>query len=177
MKLLCALKNKPICNDFHYILFGLVILIISIRCYVFLCLLVLYIIFIYKKIRYIVCPLIIIFILFLGSYCLKNKENPNINNYSGIFLVEDINDNYYILNGEYKIICYIKNENINVGDILDVSITIYDWDLKSYEEEFDYKQYYKEYGIDYKGVIKSYKVIGKKFTFNIIKNKFCIRYL
>ena len=146
-------------------------MIVSVKYNIFLFFLILYFIFIYKKISYLIIPLVIICFLFLLSYLINNPHLPNISDVEGNYYIYDIDDKYYYLKGKYNIICYKKNENLDIGDEIECKINIYEWDNISYESEFDYRKYYQAKGIDYRGYINYYEVIGFKFSKNIIKNR------
>ena len=171
MKLLNVLRNKPICNDFHFILFGLIILIVSVKYHIFIILFFVYLIFIYKKISYIIIPLVIVSLVFILRFLSCNKELAYIDEVEGIYYIDDISDKYYYLKGEYNVICYKYYEDLDIGDKINCNIKIYQWDELSYEHEFDYKEYYKAKNIDYRGYIKEYEVIGYRFNENVIKHK------
>lgn len=171
MRLLSVLKNKPICNEFHFILFGLLLFIISIKHYFIFLIFLIYIIFIFKKIKRLLILIIFICLIFFISYYLNNKEKEYVKEYNGVFIVQDIKDNYYLLKGDYNLLIYKRNESLNIGDEIEANVHLYEWDSKSYKHEFDYKEYYKSIGIDYRGYINSYVCIGKKNTLSLFRNK------
>ena len=171
MKLLSVLKNKPFCNDFHFILVGLILGIISIKYnYVFI-LLCIYLLFIYKKIKYLIIPIIIFCILFFIFYVYLSVDKEYQEEIEDIFVVVEIKERYYIFEGDYDLLIYRNDENINVGDKIRAKVHLYDWDLQSYENEFNFKEYYKSRNIDYRGYIKDYKFIENINSIEVIKYK------
>ena len=155
MGLLNNLKQKPFCNDVHFFLIGMMLLILGLKYYFILIFLFLYLFFIFKRTNYII-PILILLISTLSIITtLKLIRDNNIKeDYTGV--IEEIdNDNYIINTGLYKVKCYEYNHTYNVGDVVDIKIEHYD-NNKSYEYDFDNLEYLYSKNISYSGkVIKS----------------------
>ena len=166
------LKNKPFCNDAHYLLIAVILLFISLKYNYFFILLSLYLIFILLKTKYFIhtLALIIIFISLLSFNELKLKHNEN-DNYIGTIIQIKNENSYIIRSGSIKILVYDKN-SYEVGDEVSVSGSINEIAPKGYPGDFDYEEYLKSKGISYSFYASNSNKIGKKFTLNNLKYRY-----
>ena len=153
MKLLKLLKNRPFCNDFHFILLAILILILILKYSLFLIILFIYLLFIYKKTTLLIpiSMFLLIFSFVIGFKQIINKPNKK-DYYHGV--ISNVSDNNYILKTTLiNIKVYEYNHNYTPGDIIDLEIDIID-DKKSYENDFDNAEYLLSKNIAYKGNAK-----------------------
>ena len=160
MDLLSKLRAKPFCNDVHFFLIAVILLILGLKYYFILIFLFLYLLFILKKTKYII-PILLILLLFLMVITSLKliRQNNKRDNYIG--RISEVNDKYYVLNtGLFKVKCYEYNHNYTPGDVVEINISLYD-DNKSYEYDFDNEEYLYSKGISYNGKIKESKLLFK----------------
>ncbi len=168
MGLLNKLKTKPFCNDVHFFLIGMMILIIGLKYYFILPLLFLYLLFIYKKTNYII-PILILLVttLFVITTLKIIRDNNYKIEYKG--MCEVVEDNNFVINtGLYKVKCYEYNHNYEVGDVVEVKIELYD-DKKSYDYDFDNSEYLYSKNISYSGKVIKSKYLHKLPTIYSLK--------
>ena len=153
MKLLRLLKNRPFCNDFHFIFIAILLFILGIKYYIILIFLFSYLVFIYKKTKLII-PISIILIvlsLIIGTKLII-KDNYKKDNYHGI--VTNVSDNNYILKTSLvNIKVYEYNHKYIPGDIIDLDIYLID-NKKSYDNDFDNEEYLLSKNISFIGNAK-----------------------
>ena len=169
--LLNKLKRKPFCNNFHIILVSIILLMLSLKYYFIFIFLALYLIFIFKRFKYILIPsLIFISIIFLECIIINNIKEPK----EEITLkIEDVDDNGYIAkNFLYKIKITEKNTNYIPGDIVKFELKYDDIKGKSYENQFDYKEYLKSNKILYKAYSNNSTKIRSGFSLNLLKYRY-----
>jgi len=169
--LLNKLKRKPFCNNFHIILVSIILLMLSLKYYFIFIFLALYLIFIFKRFKFILIPsLIFISIIFLECIIINNIKKPK----EDITLkIEDVDDNGYIAkNFLYKIKITEKNTNYIPGDIVKFELKFDDIKGKSYENQFDYKEYLKSNKILYKAYSNNSIKIRSGFSLNLLKYRY-----
>ena len=142
MKFLSLLKKKPFCNDIHYFFFLIIIFILSLKYYFFFILLFIYLIFIFKKTKYIIISIIsilMIFLIILIKNQIRNYFNYDI--YHNAYVIDVIDDNNYeILINLNKFRKKEYNHDKKPGNILKIKIEKEDY-YKKYENDFDYDKY------------------------------------
>ena len=95
MKLLKLLKNRPFCNDFHFILLAILILILSLKYPLFLIILFIYLLFIYKKTTLLIpISMFLLMFSFVIGFKLIIKETNKKDYYHGV--ISNVSDNNYI---------------------------------------------------------------------------------
>lgn len=166
--LLKQLRKKPFCNDLHYFLLALVLSFLAFDYPLFILLLIIYLVFIIKKTKYIF-PIFILIMIVLLSMGIKNfiKINNKKTSYYGV--VEEVSEKYYIIrDGLVRIKVYEKNHSYIPSDYVYVEIKIYD-DEKSYENDFDSNNYLLANDIYYQGRANKSEYIKKSFSIGYIK--------
>ncbi len=169
--LLNKLKRKPFCNNFHIILVSIILLMLSLKYYFIFIFLALYLIFIFKRFKFIlISSLIFISIIFLECIFINNIKEPK----EEITLkIEDVDDNGYIAkNFLYKIKITEKNTNYIPGDIVKFELKYDEIKEKSYENQFDYKEYLKSNKILYKAYSNNSTKIRSGFSLNLLKYRY-----
>ncbi len=166
--LLSKLKKKPICNNFHFILFGVILFLLGYKYKFILIFLAIYLIFIlkrFKKLILIVFTAILMIFIELMVINMLPKPKDNI-----IAKIDTIENNGYIVNYNlYKIKVIDKDNDYKPGDILKLSLIYQEIDEKSYEEDFDYKEYLKSNKILYLAKVKDKEKIRRGFSLNLFK--------
>ena len=166
--LLSKLKKKPICNNFHFILFGVILFLLGYKYKFILIFLAIYLIFIlkrFKKLFLIVFAAILMIFIELMVINLLPKPKDNI-----IAKIDKIENNGYIVKYNlYKIKVIDKDNDYKPGDILKLSLIYQEIDEKSYEEDFDYKEYLKSNKILYLAKVKDKEKIRSGFSLNLFK--------
>ncbi len=170
------LKDKPFCNELHFFLLIIVLICLSIKYTIFSIFVIIYLIFIYKKTKLFI-PIFTTSLIFLGSYYTQNNIIKDLGNtlYEGEFIVDEIKDNYMIIKGEENIIIFTKNVNLVPGDVILCKIQLRSLETKSYDGDFDSKEYYKSKRINHKGDLIDYKIVDHKLTFNYLRYT-CIKF-
>lgn len=172
MRVLKRLKNKPICNDFHFVLIAVILLLLVIKFKIFIIVLIGYFIILYKKVPYLIIPIIVVLLLFVTRYKICDKDFDYVDSISGDFLVVEQAEKYFILKGDkYKVFVYKNAEDFVLGDRISCDISISKWDEKRYEQDFDFKNYYRSLGVIYIGNIKEYRILDTKFSFPLVRQK------
>ena len=165
MRLSEILKKKPFCNIFIYVLISILLLIISIKYPLFYLLLGFYIIFIIFKKRKILLPICIFLLIFEIIILIKNLNKIENNKSYDVYVSDVIDDNKFIGYIGYNKVLLYSNEMPKPGDLLNLEISFYDIDNKSYDNDFDNEYYLKS-----NNLLKSGKVLNTKF----IKSGFSI---
>lgn len=170
MQLKKRLWNKPYCNDLHFFLFGMVALFISFSFPFFYIVLGVYLIYIYKKTKYLI-PLLIILLVLGFSYQISKlrveEQEPGI--YEETYSVLDVSDTSLILKGSTKIIVYSVDNDLKPGDLIQARVKIKRLNQASYAGDFDERSYYMSKGITNRGVILNYELKGNHFTLASLK--------
>ncbi len=169
MKLLQLLKKKPFCNDLHFFLIGVVLLLIGLKYYPLLILLFIYLAFVFKKTKLIIYILLLLTIIIANISILRIiRETNKKEEYRG-YIVDIIDDNNYIFrSGLIKLRINDYNHNLSPGDVLDIKIEIIN-NEKNYDADFDYNNYLYSNNISYYGKIKEKKYIKKGFSIYSLK--------
>ena len=168
MRLFHLLKRRPLCNNLHFILIAILLLMLSIKYYFFFIALGIYLIFIVLKTKYIIPILTIILLIVLRysiSLIVKNIEIEGVNQ---AYITDKDDDSYTCYIGISKILVYDKSD-FKPGDIIEVELEFYDDDLNSYQEEFNYSEYLMSKGVVKRAKAKSSKFISSGFSLNSIK--------
>ena len=171
MRLLAQLRKKPFCNEIHFILIAIIILLISLKYYWFFIILGLYFIYLFKN-KHILIPtlVVILIVVFRISIIEINKSLFKLKENQEIYIVDIKNENsYYAYLGTNKLLIYDYNHDFVPGDRAIVSLKVIE-NKKSYLNDFD-----NEYYLLGKGVTYQAKVINKEFKrhgFSIYAPKF-----
>ncbi len=166
--LLSKLKKKPICNNFHFLLFGAILLLLGIKYKFILIFLVLYLIFILLKFKKVFFPVILTILIILCELFIINFFKAPKDNI--IAKIDTVESNGYIVNYNlYKIKIIDYDKDYKPGDKLSLSLTYQDISEKSYDTDFDYKEYLKTKKILYLAKANSSEKISSGFSLNLMK--------
>ena len=158
------LKNKPFCNEFHFLLFAVILLLLSIYQPIFCFILAIYLLFIKKKTKYILPICILLFSVFISYNFSKNKlKELKAGEYEGIYEVVDVEKNAVIIKGDTKIIIFSAADSFTPGDIISARVKVYKLAQASFEGDFDSKGFYEAKGITNRGKFLQYEVIQSKW--------------
>ncbi|MBQ9124137.1 MAG: DNA internalization-related competence protein ComEC/Rec2 [Acholeplasmatales bacterium] len=169
MKLLRLLRNKPFCNDFHFLLIAVIIFLIAIKYPLFFILLAIYLVFIYKNTKYLLPILIIISLIFLIHTIQNNKKLEDKEYYYADIINVIDNESYIIKIDNIKILAYEKNHSYSPGDKIKCKLKLYDKSEKSSSNDFDYNEYLLSKGISFSAKVLESKFIKSGFSINNIK--------
>ena len=177
MKLLKLLKKKPFCNDLHLILIPILLFLVGFKYYLFFIALALYLIYIFLKTKLIIPILSLILVFSLDIFLIKMKEKIEIKDNIDAY-IKEINDenNYIILYKGILIKVNEYNHQNNPGDIINLDIKIEEIEEKSYQNDFDYKEYLKTEGITYLAKGKTLKKKNSFFSISTLKYNY-LKYL
>ena len=150
MKLWHQLRKKPFCNDFHLILIPILLFLLSLKYWSFFIVLGLFLILLYKKSRLLI-PIsifLLIFSLEIGMISLL-REIP-IPKEIDSYVLDVKNENSYILlyKGNKIEVSEWMHEN-KPGDYIHLKIELKEMNEKSYDSDFDSKEYLYGKGISY----------------------------
>ena len=170
MRLLKQLRKKPFCNDFHFILISVLLFLLSLKYWPIYIVLGIYLIYIFKK-THLLIPILIFILIFLFEYLIisymKNiKIEDNIDAY--IYDVES-DSSYIILYKGVKIKVNEYDHKNKPGDYINISLTFTEIDEKSYDTDFDYKEYLYSKGIYHLAKGKTIENKGSYFSIYSIK--------
>ena len=169
MRLLNLLKKKPFCNDLHYFLIAIVLLMIGLKYNILLILFFIYLVFIIKKTN-LLLPISIL-LLFIIAHVSTLKIIRTINQkttYNG-YILDVIDDNTYIFqSGIIKLRLNDYDHNLKPGDVLTVDVEIRSSE-KDYSNDFDYTNYLYTEGISYSGKVIKKEYIKKGFSIYSLK--------
>ncbi|MBR3617092.1 MAG: DNA internalization-related competence protein ComEC/Rec2 [Acholeplasmatales bacterium] len=169
MRLLNLLKKKPFCNDLHYFLIAIVLLMIGLKYNILLILFFIYLVFIIKKTN-LLLPISIL-LLFIIAHVSTLKIIRTINQkttYNG-YILDVIDDNTYIFqSGIIKLRLNDYEHNLKPGDVLTVDVEIRSSE-KDYSNDFDYTNYLYTEGISYSGKVIKKEYIKKGFSIYSLK--------
>lgn len=172
MRLLKQLKNAPFCNNIHHFLFVLILFLLIHKSIAFIPLLFIYFVYLFLKTKLLIPILIMIalFILRLSIfYIMVNEAIPNRMN---VYVIDVDTDSYTAYYKGIKLKLYEKNHQNIPGDIIDIEYKESYIKDKSYEEEFDYKEYLYSKGIIHQGISKTKNNLKNTFSINILKYKY-----
>ena len=166
MKLLTLLKKKPLCNELHFVLIAIILLMISFKYYWFFGILALYFIFLFKN-KHLLFPslIVILIIVFRVSLITINKNTFKMKDNYEIYVIDIKNENsYYAYVGSNKFLIYDYDHECIPGDRLNVSIKLIE-DKKSYTNDFDNEYYLLGKNVTYVAKIKNKEFIRHGFSF------------
>ena len=170
MRLLKLLKNKPFCNDTHLLIIPVLLIIIGFKYYFTFLFLLIYLIWIIKRTKYIF-PILILSLSFICIISIKNifkYINQDKLEYMG-YVDDVINENNLDLYSNGIIIrCYIYNHEYKPGDIIKVEgVNILS--NKSYDTDYSYLDYLESKGISKYIKVSSSSLVCHLFSFKTIK--------
>lgn len=170
MKVLKKLSNKPFCNELHFFVIAIILLLISFRHVLFLVILVAYLIFLYRKTS-LILPVVLTLLFLSLSYLFYNhryqvQENQTIED---TYEIIEEHKNYYIFKAKTKYVVYKNNHSFQCGDIVQAKLKLYGIDSASYSGDFDAKSYYLSLGITGRGSIIEIQKIDHRITKGSIK--------
>ena len=170
MRFLRLLKQKPLCNELHFILIAVLLLMLSIRYYFFFIFFAIYFIYLFKKKLVLIPALIVIFILIFRITAIKIKTSLFKEKSSYTAYVIDVKDenSYIIYVGVNKILIYDYEHDVKPGDTVKLSFKINE-NKKSYLTDFDYGSYLLSRGISFSGKATSREIKSHGFSFNSTK--------
>lgn len=168
MKLLEKLNLKQYCNELHKSLIGVLLLYLAFKYPFITILLVVYMFYLYKdKTQFSLCLGLLLVLFVLNEYYQKRSTDILPNNIEAVVI--DVDDKYVILDYDnYHIISY-TDEVLKVGDVVVCSLKYNKIKSKSYDTDFDLKEYYYSKKIFHVASIKECNVIGNKRNLNTIK--------
>ena len=170
MKLWKQLRKKPFCNDFHLILIPLLLFLLSLKYWPFFIVLGLFIILLYKKSRLLIpiSAFLLIFSLEIGIISLL-RQIPIPKEMDG-YVLDIKNENSYIIlyKGNKIEVSEWMHEN-KPGDYIHLKIELKEMGEKSYDSDFDSKEYLYGKGISYQAKGKTIKKINSYFSIHTIK--------
>lgn len=166
------LRIKPFCNELHFFLFAVVLLLIAIQHPLFYFVLAGYLIFIIKKTKYFF-PITIVLLLIFSSYQIRKLALHELasGEYEETYEVLDVLTNEIILKGDTKIVIFSTQSELTPGDIIKARLKIYQLEEASYSGDFDAKKYYFAKGITNRGKILKYEVIQSKWNIAKVRYK------
>lgn len=168
MQLWKKLKNKPFCNNVHFFLIGVLLLLISFKYPIFFILLFIFILYSYKRLK-LLYPLLIIIMVFLIRIIIDKIISIEDNCIYNIRII-DVDENTY---DAYINLCKVRvsayNHCYKPGDVLEGRIDIIEIEEKSYSSDFDYKEYLNSLGIKYNIKVISPKYIKSTASLRLIK--------
>ena len=169
MRLSKILRKKPFYNNIIYFLISVLLLIISFKYPIFYLFLGLYLVFIVIKTK-LLLPIIIILLVFLSRIFIDRIDTFNMMDNYDIYVNDVIDDKSYLAYYKNKkLLLYQNNHGYKPGDILNVTITFYDIEEKSYENDFDNEYYLKSKGIYRSGRVNKSSYIGSGPSINSSK--------
>lgn len=168
MRLLNGLRNKPYCNTIHFFGTAVIFFMLGLKYWFFLLLLVLYLIYLYKKLRLLI-PTLVVLGLFMVSLSLHQlpKLKPKENYTCRITEIEDTGYTGWI--GLCKVKIMDKNHNFVPGDIISCKLKLLTPSSKSYEADLDYAEYLRTKGIRYYARAEDASLIRSGFSIAGIK--------
>ncbi len=170
MKLLIGLRNKPFCNDCHFFMIAVALLIFAFKYWFFWIFLSVFLIFIIKKTKLII-PIIILLLFILLSLWLVNIPKLKSKEIYTCKIVEVEDTGYVGWVDGCKIKIIDKGHKYLPGDIIECKLEIQGIEAKSYETDFDYAEYLKTKRIRYLAKALSSKFLKSGFSISKIKYK------
>lgn len=171
------LKNKPYCNELHFFLFGVVLLLLAIKHSIFYIIIGVYLFFLFRKTKLLIPMLTILIAVFL-SYQFFTHQNKELafGIYEGKYEVIDVEGDKIILKGKTKILIYGSHTEIKPGDYLYAKVRVSSFQEASYFGDFDSKSYYASKGITNRGSLLHYENKGTKWTIKRLKYEWILFY-
>ncbi len=140
-------KTRLWYNNIHFLAVTPLLVAYSFKYPIFILFLILYLIYIYKK-RIFIKPILLITVIASIIFFMYNFYTPKQkDNFDGIVISEKDN-RYEVFNGLYSTLIY-SDEEINIGDVINISGTSKVASKESYEAGFSYKEYLKQKRIYY----------------------------
>lgn len=165
MQLKKLLLNKPYCNELHFFVIFIVLILLTLKYLFFAIFLVIYLIFIIRKTKLLIPTIIIVFIFsltFIIRINLINEQPEKI--VEEEFEVIDRTNSSVIIKSSYKLICYDSDYVLEVGDVIKAKVRIVKFAKPSYKGDFNYRNYYFAKGIYNRGTILKYEKINHNNT-------------
>lgn len=141
--------------------------ILSYHSYLAILLLLAEVFFVFKKSKNIVIYALVIILIITVKIQIRNNRNITLP-FTGV--VTEVNDNYFYLKSDFKVICYYDyTENLEPGMVVEVSGVVPNIKQKQIMNTFDYITYLKS--SDISGIIyaNSVKLESKAFSLHQIK--------
>lgn len=169
MRLLNLLKKKPFCNDLHYFLIAIALLMIGLKYNILLILFFIYLVFIIKKTNLLLPISILLLFIIAHVSTLKIIRTTNQKTTYNGYILDVIDDNTYIFqSGIIKLRLNDYEHNLKPGDVLTVDVEIRSSE-KDYSNDFDYTNYLYTEGISYSGKVIKKEYIKKGFSIYSLK--------
>lgn len=170
MRLKERFKNKPFCNDLHFFLFAVVLVLLSLKFPFFYFVLLLYLIFIFKKTKYFI-PILIILFLVIAVYFIRKAFMQPLESgvYNQTFKVLEVKENNIILKGTTKIVVYNQGYDLIPGDQINATIKVKGLLKPSYTGDFNEEVYYLSKGVTNKGNLLQFEKMGHQFRIEEIR--------
>lgn len=172
MRLSKLLKKKPFCNDCHHFLFVVILFLLCFKSIGFIPLLFLYLVYLYLKTKLIIPILILISFFILRLSIFTIALNIEIPNEMEVYVSEVEDTSYICYYSGIKIKVYEKNHLNEPGDIVYISYKESYLKDKSYEEEFNYKEYLYSKEIYHQGLGRTRKQIKNTFSIHSLKYQY-----
>lgn len=171
MRIWEKLKNKPFCNEFHFLWVFFVLVLLSVRHHWMLICLGIYLIFIIRKTSLWI-PCLILGMLFGVSYFLNRNSNPVAEGrYEGTFLVVERNAKQTVFKEKFQVIVFQTEEAFEVGDEVKATLELSLFETASFAGDFDSQAYYESKGISCQGRIIDYRIVKHHRTLSALKGK------
>ena len=169
MRLLKLLRKKPFCNSLHHFLFITILFLLSFKYIFFIPLLFIYLVYIFLKTKMFIYVIILFSFISVRLIIFNIEKRIEIpSNFDG-YVIDIEEDSYILFYKGIKIKIFEKGHNNLPGDIINVNYKEYNLDTKSYEEEFDYKEYLYSNNIIFEGRGVTKKYIRTTISFNRLK--------
>lgn len=169
MRLLKELKKKPFCNSLHHFLFLVILLLLSIKYIWFIPILFIYLVYIFLKTKLIIPTLIIFLLIFIRLFIFYYETKIEIPKNFNSYVLDIEEDNYILFYKGIKVKVYEKGHNNLPGDIINIEFEKSNIDTKSYESDFNYKEYLYSSDIIYQGWGKTKEYITTTISINRIR--------
>lgn len=171
-KLKEKLWKKPYCNEMHFFMFAVVLLMMSLSYKIMLIFLFFYLIFIFKKTRLFIPTLVVITIIIV-SYSIRIYliQPSNSGTYEGLYEVSEINETQIFLKGKGTFVVYNDGYNLKAGDEIWATIKATSLKEPSFLGDFNEKRFYASKGIYNKGKILRFEVKSYHWNFCRLKNQ------
>ena len=170
MRLLKLLRKKPYCNDFHLILIPILLFLISLKYWPFFIILGLYFIYLFKRTKLFIPSIILILIFSIEILSFHFMHQIKIDNKIEAYVYDiDSNHSYIVLYKGVKIRVSEWNHTNEPGDYISLSISVNEDIEKSYDTDFDYREYLYSKGISFDAKGKTLEKKNHYFSIYQIK--------
>ena len=170
MRLLKLLRKKPFCNNLHHFLFVIILFLLSIKYLGFIPLLFIYLVYIFLKTKLFIYVIILFSFISIRLMIFNLEKIIEIPTNFDAYIMDIEDDSYLVFYKGIKIKIYEKNHHNLPGDIINIEFKETSLDTKSYEEEFDYKEYLYANNILHQGKGITKKYIRTTISFNRLKS-------